>query len=144
MSKKTFTSLSLFLFFPILLFYSCGSPQSPEPLKRAIVEIDVAEQSITFEQVGDSLCADFTVVVTETNGVGGRVSTLRIQIYSGDNVCMAYQFSGERFEANGTAEMELSDICVDPTCNYDSMEIRVEGTDDNGFKFNTFVNISLS
>ena len=144
MNKKTFTFLLIFLFFPIFLFYSCSSPQSTEPLQRAEIDVDVDVQHITFKQVGDSLCADFTVIISETNGVGGRVSTLRIQIFSEDTLCVSYQFSGGNFQANGTLEIDCSDICVDPTCDYDKMEIRAEGTDDNAFKFNSFISIDLS
>ncbi|MFQ6109506.1 MAG: hypothetical protein ACE5L7_08150 [Candidatus Aminicenantales bacterium] len=143
MRKKTFIIFFIFLASLSLLFYSCGgSPETPKSTKQAVISIDVSPKPVTFTQQGNRWCSEFDVIITETNGVSGRVDEISILIYSGTNVCDRFRkLAPGRFLANSTTKFHFSDVCV--TCDFDKMEISVQGADDNGNKIFQTISINL-
>ena len=78
----------------------------------------------------DSAESNFTVVLTESNGVGGEISRIAVGTYIDSDLCFLNEYEGGMFNPNGTLSRYLSPIA---TCKLTLVIIYVEGVDNNGY-----------
>ena len=110
----------------LVLFWDCKkSPTTPEqPKPRAIIEVNVKDESkLTFywEDWRKAWVANFTVVVSEHNGVGGTVTICQLIFEKDGQVVQTSTYSGGNFPAYGTCEIdkevELINQCLKSKLN---------------------------
>jgi len=128
--------LSLFLLFSfcILLFYACNksNPTTPEPpKKRASVKVEVSKWPIdvAWWPWNDGYIILYPeVLISESNGVGGRVSKAQATAYIGDKFKAQDIRSGGRFEAFGSLKIFFSLKIYLPDYKVDKLTIEVSGS----------------
>jgi hypothetical protein len=150
MSKKATLSLFILLSLPFLLFYSCekSGPTTPElPKQRASVKVEVAKWPIDinwWDWDNGYILLNPEVLVSESNGVGGRVSKAQATVYIGDKFKAQDTEEGGRFVAFGSLKIFFSLKIYLPDYKVDKLIITIEGGDDNGYSFNKSVSYTLS
>ena len=118
-------------------FWNCKkSPTTPEqPKPRAEIEVNVKDESkLTFYWYDwrGAWYTEFTVIVSENNGVGGTVTICQLIFSKEGNEVQTNTYSGGGFSAYGTCEVDC-DPEVDE--EWDKMTIKVKGSDYNGYSF---------
>jgi hypothetical protein len=144
--KRLAILIIMSVFISSLLFYSCQEKLPTEPAPKARISIYVKDEStLYFYWYGylSQYCASFYVVVAESQGVGGRVTTCRLIFKKNNSECSSATYSGNTFPANGTCEI-YCDPCVSNSCKFDTMTIIVEGTDNNGYHFSVTLSYSFT
>lgn len=145
---KKLTLIFPFLFLCAFLFYYCGkSPTAPEPpKKKAIITVEVASWPLNVHWISwpDLVSISFNIIVSESNGVAGRVSKAQAKVYIGDKFKAQDTSDGGRFAAFGSWEGYFWLDVYGPDYEVDKLVITVEGGDDNGFPFEKTVSYTLS
>jgi hypothetical protein len=135
--KKTFFYLFLIFLLLSAFYTSCDSPSAPStsktapPLKRANLEMRLAQEPIVV--VVPNFCISNSVIISETNGVGGNITSGELAWMYQEKVYETNNYPGKRFQA--FESWVISDFyCL--KYYYDKIRITLKGRDDNGFDFN--------
>ncbi len=131
------TATAVFIcFLPLLICCGKKNPTTPAPPKpRAEVKVDFKESTVWvyWSDWGKYYYSDFHIVVSEHRGVGGKVTTCKIEFYDDDEEYIrSATFSGGTFAPNGTLEIECH---IEIREKFREMRAVVEGTDNNGYSF---------
>ncbi len=135
MIKASAISIFLVCLLIALVCSSCKSPAKPEPPKPAAnVQVEAKEIPIWFNPSswGNYWYCNYTVLVSEHNGVGATVTTVKSVCKVGDRVIASLTESGGYLPPNGTLEV---DCYIEVDEKHETMTITVEGTDSNGYSF---------
>lgn len=109
---------------------ACSSTESPEmPKKHANLEMRLETDPIV---ITDWYYSN-ALIISETNGVGGHITTAELAWIWNDQVYLTNNFEGRQFRAFDSWRVQHG-FWVDYT--YDKVRITLAGTDDNGFRFN--------
>lgn len=119
----------------ILFLCACGkkSPTSPEPPKpKASVNLAVSQDPFVFfyEQFFGYYWSIFNVIISESNGVGVTITTLKLEFRNGTTLVATVTLSGGTCSAYGTLEIAATPVIWE---YFDEMKIIATGTDFNGY-----------
>lgn len=83
----------------------------------------------------------YTIIVSETNGVGCDISTVESAFYYNNQPYAEVTLQGERLNANGSTSYTITGFT---NITYPQIRIVVQGQDDNGYQINvsTFFNVA--
>lgn len=151
MKTKTFALISLILIV-CLFFCSCkkSNPTAPElPKPRASIEITVSPWPFnvdwTWWNLGwNYIYISLNVIVTESNGVGGNVSSIKTEFFK-DNALQAQETKeGGRFSGYGSVTVSFTIQVFGPNHLIDKLTVTVSGGDDNGHAFTKTESYSIT
>lgn len=100
-------------------------------LRWAVVELSLNPPApIVYFHANGTSTSSFTVIVTETNGVGGRIDTIRVIGTPKSGSAWAQAFEGGTFSANGSFSRYCSMLLY---CWPYHVLIKAEGVDMHGY-----------
>jgi len=148
MNEKSNILFYIFLSFLLLILCYCGngSPEKSEiPKPRAIIRVAVKEGGPKFYHNSwfGYWYSSYTILVSEHNGVGGRVTIATTEVLEGNQLCTKITESGGTFPPNGTCEISCY-LEVDDKYKFDKLKITVEGRDNNGYSFKKSISYTYS
>lgn len=118
-----------------MLFLSEGcTPTVPsKPTKKAIITLEFKNTPLTwvYHNWDDTWNCSYSVVISETNGVGGIITTVKTEIYVGSAIVATNTVSGNSFSPYGTAEIYCN-ISVSTKHKFDRQVVTAQGSDNNG------------
>jgi len=77
---------------------------------------------------------NFTMIVGDTNGVGGTISTVETIVYLKNTRVASNVVGGGYVSVNGSLEIDCH-IWVDDQYQFDKMTVTANGVDNNGYSF---------
>lgn len=119
----------------IIFLILCKSPERPEIKKQAILEIAVQYEPIIFSynNFHESWCCSNCVILSETNGVGGHITSAKLVFVYKNKEYESYTFEGRTFKPYESWKV-CDTICT--VYEYDQIKITVKGTDNNNYSIN--------
>lgn len=151
--RKTLIYLFCFVVLIIILSYCDGkstAPTIPElPKPRANIKVEVAEWPLpinwTYWNWGwNYIEINVKVIVSESNGVGGRISTIKVQLFKKDVFITEETSEGGTFAAFGSYSESFWLKVYGPDYEVDELIVIAEGGDDNGYSFKETFSSPLS
>lgn len=133
------------------IIVSCKeTPTTPElPKKRAKIKVEVANWPLSVDwywwNLGyNYIFISFSVIISESNGVGGRVSTIQAQLFKENKFITQQTNEGERFNPFGSFKSSFNLKVYGPDYKVDKLTITTKGGDDNGYSFEETVSYNLT
>lgn len=139
--RKTLIYSFCFVILIIILSYCDETPTTPElPKKKAELKISLEQEPVVLYYSSNTECwyhsGWLKVIISETNGVGCSVSTVKLELmYQGDPTWPKTE-EGGKIIAFGSFYVLFSDVYTCTTA-YDRIKVTAEGGDDNDFKIST-------
>lgn len=142
--KHCSKSLIILILLSCFLFYSC--PKAPptvpiQPKPRANISIGVSTQPVLFICILGICVANFYVTVSEGNGVGATISTIKGAFISGTSLVGEHTVQGGSLSASGSIQIKFQMIT---TTSYSKIRVTVTGQDFNGYSISKSADFSTS
>jgi hypothetical protein len=127
------------IFFSLLIFplQYCSSPESPtetEDELEAELEISLEKSPVVMYKHSDGCWYPEwgrpKVIISETNGVGCSISTVKLEVMYEGEPCWPITVEGDRLKAFGSISVIIWDFFV--CYEYERIKITATGGDDNG------------
>lgn len=135
--KKRGVFVSLLI---LLLLISGGCKKTPTepspPKKKGVFSINFKNTPLNWIHNGwvDAWECNFTLIVGDTNGVGGTISIVETVVYVQNAEVASNTVGGGYVSANGSVEIDCF-IAVDDQYQFDEMIVTANGIDNNGYSF---------
>ena len=146
MNKKAIILVIFSLFHIILLFHGCDSStsptsQKPTPKPKASISIGVSQNPIIFICILGICVGNFKVIISENNGVGAQISSVKGGFISGNSLINPTTEGGGRIPPNGSLTVKMQMVT---RSSYSKIRITVTGKDDNGYSISKHADFNCS
>lgn len=138
--KHYSSPLIILILISFFFFYAC--PKAIEPPKpQASIAIDIGPWPLSyyyFSYWGYATYNQLDVTISESNGVGGNVSTVKLIFYKGGTIEAEETKTGRSFGAYGSIVVSfILDVWGTSMndCRIDKIRVEVNGGDYNGYSF---------
>jgi len=136
--KNSLIIISIIYFLNFLFLLSCKSPESPETPEikpRAKIEISLGNAPVVM-YLNSNGCwypewGKPKVIISETNGVGCTISTVKLELMYQGSPCWPITEEGESIGPYGSFSVIFWDFYV--CYKYNKIKITAKGGDSNGY-----------
>lgn len=138
MKKSLFWEIiAVILLFFIVSIYSCKSPVVPEieikPRASLVIAIKYEPVMFKYDFFFLSWFLNNSIIISETNGVGGHISTAKLDLMCNGIVLLTKNYEGRTFKAYES--WESADI-IYTNCLIDQAKVIISGKDNNDYSIN--------
>ncbi len=119
----------------VFIFSACKdveSPATPEIKPRAVLEITMQYEPVVFHYnvLSDSWCCTNSIIITETNGVGGYINSAKLELIYNNQAYESKSYEGKQFVPHES--WSVSDV-ICTIYEYEKIKITIAGEDNNGY-----------